>query len=180
MYSLGNEDLLNRNPLAIYCSREVPLSIYEPALDLIRELLNRPMTLAGGWQSKMEKEALQLRPAGAPSNLIYFLAKGIQSFKLPKALRQDLDEGKVLVVSLWMQENRIDQPKVNKRDRLMVDRIRRFLFLNLKEGGNLEELFYKCLSQEKEVWVLDHPENRTWDNPQASLASLHHHPAVDA
>lgn len=139
----------------------------------------QPLTLAGGWHSKIEREALNLRRTGAPSSLIYFLAKGIQTFKLPKRLRGDLDRGKVLIMSLWMHDKRIDETKVKKRDRLILDRIHRFLFLNLKEGGNLEELFYRCLSQEKEVWVLDHPLNLRWDNPQVNLASLHHHPAVD-
>lgn len=178
MYFAGNKDLLSQRPLAVYCSREIPLSVYDPALELVERLVTEPLTLAGGWHSRLEKEALKLREPGSASNIIYFLAKGIQNFKLPHFLRSDLDRGKVLIISPWMRGQRVDRPKVDRRNTLILEKIHRFLFLSLKEGGNLEELFYRCLSQEREVWIFDHPENRRWDNPRVNLASLHHHPAV--
>lgn len=171
MYSVGNEDLLNRNPIAIYCSRNTNPSLHEPTLELLQQLMSQPVTLAGGWQSPLEKEALALRKAGSDSNLIYFLAKGIQNFKLPPFLRSDVDKGKVLFVSRWMNEARIDREKVGKRDDLMLSKIDRFLFLNIEEGGNLEDIFFRCLSQEKEVFLFDHPVNQNWMNPEVDPVS---------
>ena len=70
-----------------------------------------------------------------------------------------------------MNEERIDQRKVKKRDDLMMDQIDRFLFLNIKEGGNLEELFFQCLNLEKEVFLLNHPINQKWINPEVVTLS---------
>lgn len=128
--------------------------------------MSSPVTLAGGWQSKLEKALLKMRRPGSPSNIIYVLAKGIHSFRLPKSLRGDLDRGKVLIISPWVHDSRIDQKRVKKRDDFIMDQMERFLFLNIQEGGNLEELFFRCLSQEKEVFLLDHPANQQWMNPQ--------------
>jgi len=171
MYSIGNEQLLQENPIAIYCSREISSSVHQASLDLVQSLMSLPLTLAGGWQSTVEKDALKVRGSGSHSNIIYFLAKGIQNFKLPKSLRIDLDMGKVLIVSLWMQKERVDSQKVEKRDELMLYKLERFLFLNISKGGKLEELFYHCLDREKEVLLLDHPENQQWVNPKVILLS---------
>ncbi|MCH8010361.1 MAG: hypothetical protein IIA61_00170 [Candidatus Marinimicrobia bacterium] len=166
MYSVGNEQLLEQKPLAIYCSRQIPLSVYQQALELVQNLMAQQITLAGGWQSSLEKEALNLRKPGSSSNIIYFLAKGIQNFKLSKSMRVDLDRGKLLVVSLWMHKERIDKQKVKDRDNLILDKLERFLFLHIGEGGNLEELFYRCLSSGKEVYLFDHAANHSWFNQE--------------
>jgi len=171
MYSIGNEQLLYDDPIAIYCSRQIPLSVYQPALELVQSLMAQQITLAGGWQSTLEKEALKLRKQGAPSNIIYFLAKGIQSFKVPQSLRSDLDKGKVLIVSLWMHKERIDKQKVKDRDNLILDKLERFLFLHIGEGGNLEELFYRCLSSGKEVYLFDNAANHAWFNQEVTPVS---------
>ncbi|MCH7731770.1 MAG: hypothetical protein IIB44_04530 [Candidatus Marinimicrobia bacterium] len=171
MYSVGNEQLLEQKPLALYCSRQIPLSVYQPALELVQNLMAQQITLAGGWQSSLEKEALKLRKPGSSSNIIYFLAKGIQSFKVHQSLRSDLDKGKVLIVSLWMHKERIDKQKVKDRDNLILDKLERFLFLHIGEGGNLEELFYRCLSLDKEIYILDHFSNHKWFNPELTPIS---------
>ena len=171
MYSIGNEDLLKTNPVAIYCSREIPLSIYQPALELVQTLMTRPLTLAGGWHSTLEKTALKARTPGTPSNIIFFLAKGVQDFKIPLYLREDLDAGKVLLVSPLMEGKRIDKKKVVKRDDLILSLVNRYLFLNIDEGGNLDKLFDRCLSLKKEIFLLDHFSNHGWAIDNVELVS---------
>ena len=171
MYSIGNEDLLKTNPVAIYCSREIPLSIYQPALELVQALMTRPLTLAGGWQSTIEKQALRAREPGRSSNIIYFLAKGTQNFKLPAQLRADLDEGKILLVSPFIEGKRIDKRKVAIRDDLILSLINRYLFLNIDEGGILDRLFDRCLDLKKEVFLLDHFSNHGWAIDNVELIS---------
>lgn len=171
MYSIGNEQLLHDNPIAIYCSREIPLSIYRPALELVQALMVRPVTLAGGWHSTVEMAALKARTPGAPSNIIFFLAKGIHDFKIPSQLRSDLDTGNVLLVSPFMEGKRIDKRKVARRDELILSLVHRYLFLNIEEGGNLDRLFDRCLGLKKEVFLLDHFSNHGWAVGDAALVS---------
>ncbi len=171
MYSIGNEVLLKANPVAIYCSREIPLSIYQPALELVQTLMTIPLTLAGGWQSALEKASLKTRTPGSPSNIIFFIAKGVQGFKIPLYLREDLDARKVLLVSPFMEGKRIDKRKVAKRDDLILSLINRFLFLNIDEGGNLDKLFNQCLNLKKEVFLLNHFSNHGWAIGNVELIS---------
>ncbi|MEE9167717.1 MAG: hypothetical protein V3U24_09715 [Candidatus Neomarinimicrobiota bacterium] len=166
MYHLGNTDLLDDNPIAIYGSRDIPISVHNSVLSLVNPLMESPVTLAGGWQSKLEKALLKARRPGSPSNIIYVLAKGIHSFRVSKSLRGDLDRGKVLIISPWMSDNRIDEKKVTKRDDFILNQMGRFLFLHIREGGNLEELFFRCLELGKEVFLLDDLTNETWANPE--------------
>lgn len=171
MYSIGNEELLRANPVAIYCSREIPLSIYQPALELVKTLMTRPLTLAGGWHSTLEKIALKSRTPEAPSNIIFFLAKGVNDFKIPSDLRNNIDAGKALFISPFMEGRRIDKKKVAKRDDLILTLINRYLFLNIDEGGNLDMLFDRCLDHKKEVFLLDHFSNHGWAINNVKLVS---------
>lgn len=162
MYTIGNEQLLQNNPIAIYCSREIPLSIYQPALELVQALLARPVTLAGGWLSALEKAALKSRTHEAPSNIIFFLAKGINDFMIPADLRGDLDAGRALFISPFLKGKRIDRKMVARRDELILSHINRYLFLNINEGGNLDKLFDRCLQMKKDIFLLDHFSNHGW------------------
>jgi len=171
MYFLGNEQLLDTNPIAIYCSREIPLSIYQPSLKLIQSLMSMPLTLAGGWLSTLERTALKSRTPSAPSNIIFFLAKGINDYKIPADLRSDLDAGRALFISPFMKGKRIDRKMVTRRDELILSHINRYLFLNINEGGNLDKLFDQCLQLKKDIFLLDHFSNHGWAIDKVELIS---------
>ena len=77
-YYFGNISLLSNNPIAIFCSREIPLSIYYTANEAFIKLFSSQIVLAGGWHSTMEKRLLSNFNANSKASLIYFLAKGIE------------------------------------------------------------------------------------------------------
>jgi len=52
-------------------------------------MMAHPLTITGGWHSKLEKQALKSRSQNAPSRLIFFLAKGIDEFTLPQHFDSD-------------------------------------------------------------------------------------------
>ena len=160
----GNKDLLKDNVIGLFCSRSIPLSIYYPAFDFLKYLMNQPMTVASGWQSPLEKKTLKSRGPNSQSNIIYYLAKGIDQFTLPRGLLGDFKSGKVLIISKWKESKRIDQKKANERNKLMVDTLNKFLFISINENGNLESLYKSCLALNKQVYLLDHPSNSIWMN----------------
>ena len=77
----------------------LPLSMYSKVFELLNMLTNESLTLAGGWQSPLEKNALKYWKPDSDSNIIYFLAKGINSFPIPQYLNILLNNNKLLVVS---------------------------------------------------------------------------------
>lgn len=169
----GNKELLNENVICLFCSRSIPLSLYYPTFAFLKCLLNQSVTIAGGWHSPLEKKALKSRESTSQSNIIYYLAKGINHFTVPVKLSIDFDKGKVLIISKWKESKRIDQKKADERNKLMVDTFNRFLFLSINKNGNLESLFKSCLSLNKRVYLLDHLSNSIWMNDKTVNVSQH-------
>lgn len=167
----GNKELLNENVICLFCSIFIPLSIYYPTFDFLKCLLNQSVTIAGGWHSPLEKKALKSRESISQSNIIYYLAKGIDHFTVPVKLSIDFDKGKVLIISKWKESKRIDQKKADERNKLMVDTFNKFLFLSINENGNLELLYKSCMSQNKKVYLLDHTSNSKWINDKTVRVS---------
>lgn len=158
-YYSGKIELLKKDTVAIFCSREIPLSLYHPANELFLKMLSLPIVLAGGWQSVMEKRILKNYTAqngSARAQIIYFLAKGIKGFSLPAYLEKPYNEGNLLVVSPCLAEKRISSKKVQARDELILRLIDRYLFLYINPGGHLETVYKTCLQQKKIVRLLKH------------------------
>ena len=167
----GNKDLIDKDVICLFSSRLLPLSIYYPALDFLGELMKKPITLAGGWHSPLEKNAIQKRTPKSISNIIFYLAKGMQNFTLPDTLQGDFRSGKVLIVSKWKDSRRIDMSKVNQRNRLILETFDRFLFLSIHNKGNLDRLFHKCLENGKTIYIFDHHTNEKWKQDGIVLVS---------
>ncbi|MDI6751277.1 MAG: hypothetical protein QME07_00220 [bacterium] len=158
-YYSGKIELLKKSTVAVFCSREIPLSIYHQANELFLRMLSLPIVLAGGWQSVMEKRMLKNYKAqntSACAQIIYFLAKGIKSFSLPDYLEKPYNEGNLLVISPYLKQKCISIKRVQVRDKLILKLIDCYLFLYINPGGHLEALYEKCLQKEKIVYLLKH------------------------
>ena len=104
-------------------------------------------------------------------NIIFCLAKGIDYFRLTENLESDFKNGKILILSHWQDEKRIDQHKSDLRNKYMLETFNKFLFLSIKNTGNLEKLFYDCMSKNKQVFLFDHFSNIPWSENGAELVS---------
>ena len=171
IYQKGNIGLIQPGVICLFSSREIPLSLYNPVLDFLNLIMQQQLTLAGGWHSRIEKRALQQRGVKAKSNIIFCLAKGIDYFRLTENLESDFKNGKILILSHWQDEKRIDQHKSDLRNKYMLETFNKFLFLSIKNTGNLEKLFYDCMSKNKQVFLFDHFSNIPWSENGAELVS---------
>src|SRR5215471_2050218 len=68
--ALGNLDLLNSRPLALFCSIQCPGDVILRTYDLIRALRDAGVALIGGFHSPMEKECLTLLLRGSQPVLV--------------------------------------------------------------------------------------------------------------
>jgi len=121
-----------------------------------------PITLISGWQSSIERKALRMHTAEMPSNIIYFLARGIDHFKIPDYLQEDYAKQKLAVVSLWKSEKTIDRYKAKMRNNYLLKNMSRFLFLYINITGQLAQLFKEAINQQKKVFIFDHFSNSQW------------------
>lgn len=157
-YYSGKIELLKKNTVGIFCSREIPLSIYHSANELFTKMLSLPIVLAGGWQSVMEKRILRSYKAqnSNVAQMIYFLAKGIRVFTLPAYLEKPYNEGNLLVISPYLEGKHISLKRVQVRDGLILRLIDRYLFLYINPGGYLETVYKSCLKEKKIVYLPKH------------------------
>ncbi len=115
-YFIGNKSLLNQFPIAVFCSREIPLSIYNTANETFGQMLTLPLVIGGGWQSTMEKRVLKNYTEESQARIIYFLAKGINHYKIPGHLSYLIGCGRLLIVSPFLNRPRIGKRLVEHGD----------------------------------------------------------------
>ena len=76
----------------------------------------------------------------------------------------------VSVFALCSCEEDFD-PYGDLRNKYMLETFNKFLFLSIKNTGNLEKLFYDCMSKNKQVFLFDHFSNIPWSENGAELVS---------
>lgn len=157
-YCAGAAELLEGDPIALYCSRHIPLSILETAERTVKEIASE-CVLAGGWHSRLEKRLLRTAVLSPTSRILYFLAKGIDRFCLPKMLRPLYSGGRLLILSPFRMEPRITRSLADQRDAWMRTFIQRYFFCYIDPEGMTTTLFQQCLNEGKRVYLLDHPQN---------------------
>jgi len=158
----GNPEILSKHSIAIYCSRELPLAIYGNARNLFQEMTKENIAIAGGWQSPLEKHLLKKFPVDAQADLIFFLAKTYSQFRLPRYLNHLFNSNKIAIVEPLLKNKRITKTGVEKRDFLIEKLIDSFLFLYIKESGRAEKLLYRCITNKKNILILNHPLNQKY------------------
>lgn len=107
----------------------------------------------------MEKRVLKNYKREGQANIIYFLAKGIEQFKLPAYLTLLMESEKLLIISPLLDKRRIEKRFVTMRDELILSFIKRFLFLYINPTGYLENIFNRCVGEDKTVYLLEHQAN---------------------
>lgn len=162
LFYSGNIHLLNNSLTAIFCSSIIPMTLYLPALDFIKQVFNLDITVISGWHSNVENKLLELKPPKSRANIIIFLAKGIENYKLTDNLIEDYRNNKILTASYWKNEKRISAVNSKSRNQAILEKAKKILFLNIHENGNLHKLFDQSIALNKKVFLLDHPSNERW------------------
>ena len=162
LFYSGNIHLLNNPSIAIFCSRTIPMTLYFPALELMKKVMDLNITITGSWHSNVEERLLKNREPKSQSNLIIFLAKGIENYEIPSSLIEDYKNDKILIASFWIDTKRISARNSEIRNKAIIEKAENILFLNIHENGNLHKLFDQSIALNKKVFMLDHPSNEQW------------------
>ncbi|KQC11183.1 MAG: hypothetical protein APR54_02910 [Candidatus Cloacimonas sp. SDB] len=158
----GNILLFQEPGLAVFCSRTIPMDLFLPALDLLKLIMEKEVTVISGWHSNVEKKLLESRSPNSLSNIVLFLAKGIENYKLPDHLIEDFRNNKILVASFWENVVRISKQNAVIRNKAIIQKADKILFLYIESNGNLEKIFDLSITMKKKVFMLDHPSNKKW------------------
>ena len=167
---LGDPALLDRKPIALFCSVHCPGDLILKSYDLARALRPHPATLIGGFQSPIEKEFLELllrQPASLPAHtappspsVIICPARGLANMRIPRLWRDPLAAGRLLLLSTFPDSLRRPTAATSARRNTCVAALaHRILILQAAQGGKTEALCQQALAAAKPVYTLPSPHN---------------------
>ncbi len=168
-HTRGNIELLSQNFVAVYGSRQAPTAVHDDAGSLARAMARAGMTVAGGWQSPLEKYFLRAFADCDTGYVIRYTARPLDS-AVPKGAPEAMMDGRrLLQVAPDVLPERPTRKSVARRDALMLEQCHAILFLYIAPGGHLAELFDYLTGLRYPLFVLEHALNRPWMH-QGALA----------
>jgi len=161
--TIGNVELLSQNKIALFASKTAPGVIEAEALKLIETLAGTSFCFASGWQAPLEKKLFHsITRQNWNTNIIYYLAKDINTFT-PNAQQESLlQENRLLVIAPQFNQNRADLKQVNKRDELLFEQVKKILFLSITQGGRLEKYLLELSRKTYQLFILDNSLNQNF------------------
>jgi len=153
----GSIDALRPPLLGLICSVQCPGSIILKAYDAARALRDAGVAVAGGFHSPMEMECLALLLRGAQP-VVVCPAKNIEHMRIPRAWRQPLEEGRLLLLSPFPKTmRRTTKQSAVSRNRLVAALASHVLIVHASPNGKTEQLCQEALSWRKPVFTIaDH------------------------
>jgi predicted Rossmann fold nucleotide-binding protein DprA/Smf involved in DNA uptake len=169
IFSLGNLDILERKPLALFCSVKCPGNLILKTYDLARELRDKGVTVISGFHSPMEKECLSLLLRGKQP-VIWCPAKrlpaprlrqaGLTGKGIPKDCNSALSEGRLLVLSPFDERvARATEETALFRNEFVAALAERVFVAHAVHESKTEALCRNVLKWRKPLLTFDDPEN---------------------
>ncbi len=167
---IGEPALLDRKPVALFCSVQCPGDLILKSYDLARALRALPVTLIGGFQSPIEKEFLELllrQPARQPGraappspSVIICPARGLANMRIPRPWRDPLAAGRLLLLSTFADSiRRATAATAARRNACVAALADRILILHAAQGGKTAALCQQAIAAAKPVYTLPSPHN---------------------
>ncbi len=161
-HTRGNIELLSQNFVAVYGSRQASEALKDDVALLARTMARAGMTVAGGWQSSLEKHFLQTFMDSGRGYVISYAARMLEDAPLRSGLDVMMDSGRLLQVAPDVAQSRATLKTVARRDALMLEQCHAVLFLFIAPEGRLAELFGYLIEHRFPLFVLHHPLNGPW------------------
>jgi predicted Rossmann fold nucleotide-binding protein DprA/Smf involved in DNA uptake len=155
IFALGDLDILQTKPLALFCSRKCPGNLILQTYDLAQHWRDQGVTVIGGFHSPMERECLNIL-LRSPHPVIICPARGLPR-RIEPEFKRPLAEDRLLLLSAFPDSiKRATEETAHQRNRVvaaLADKI----FIAYAEPNSKTELFCR--------------EIVAWDRPLFTLAS---------
>ena len=156
---MGDPGILDRRLLGFFCSVRCPGDVILKTYDLARRLRETDVTVAGGFQSPMEKECLDVLLRGSAS-VVVCPARGLGRMRIPKGWQDPLAEGRLLILSFF--DDRVRRATAStavRRNACVAALADRILIAHAEMGGKIEALCKNALASGKPVFILESADN---------------------
>ena len=153
LWTIGDPQILSHKLLALFCSVKCPGDAILKTYDLARVLRDAAIPVIGGFHSPMEQECLNILLRGKQP-VVICPARGIQSMRIPVAWRQALQDGRLLIVSLFASKYRRPTAVLAERRNRWVGMLADLIFVAYAEPeGKTERLCAELIARGKSVYT---------------------------
>ncbi|MBX3329877.1 MAG: DNA-processing protein DprA [Nitrospira sp.] len=151
--ALGNLDILQQKTLALFCSVKCPGDLILKTYDLAQQLREAEVTVIGGFHSPMERECLTILLRGN-QHLIVCPARSLKDMRLPSAYKKPLDQGRLLLLSPFLEKERRHTVELASRRNQFVVTLATAVFVSYAEpAGKTEALCHQVLQWGKPLYT---------------------------
>lgn len=159
IHLFGNTALLREPILGLFCSIVVPGRIVVETYDVARSLARSGGTVAGGFQSPLEREVLDYLLRGSACAIVC-PGRSLHAMRLPALWRRAVAASRLLLLSPFPPELRRPTSAVAEaRNRTVAALASRLLFLHATPGGRLARLAREAAGWGVPMHCLEHPAN---------------------
>jgi len=156
----GNIDILRHNSTALFCSQKCPGDLILKTYDLAQIFRHAGMTVIGGFHSPMERECLSILLCGTQP-VIFCPAKNINGMRIKKEYKKPLEEGRLLFLSPFEENQRRISVKTSHYRNLFVATLSAVVFVAHAGTDSKTEAFCKeIVSWQKPIYTFESDYNK--------------------
>ena len=157
---LGNPEIFRNKSMAFFSSVKCPGSVILQTYDFVQELRQSGVIVIGGFHSPMERECLGMLLRGTQP-VIICPARSIKNMRIASEHKQALEEGRLLFMSPFEQNQRRISAKTSQFRNLFVAALSEQVFVAYAEpGGKTENLCSEILSWKKPIYTFNSDYNK--------------------
>jgi len=155
LWAIGNSELLELPKTALFCSGRCPGDAILKAMDQAQKWRDQGRCIISGFHSPIEKECLQILLRGRQP-IIICPARSIENMRIPIDWRLSLEEGRLLVLSLFpATARRMTASMAEFRNQMVAALADEVYFAHTTPGGRTSRL-----SKQIAKWNIPIVENR--------------------
>ena len=138
--ALGSLDLLALQKAALFCSARCPGDAILSAYDQAQRWRDEGCCVIGGFHSPIEKECLKILLRGRQP-IVICPARSIETMRLPREWRADIDNGRLLLLSAFPKNiRRPTAASADRRNQLVAALADEIAFFHITPGGKMDKL----------------------------------------
>jgi predicted Rossmann fold nucleotide-binding protein DprA/Smf involved in DNA uptake len=162
---IGNTEILDTQPLGLFCSIKCPASLILQTYDLGQRLRETGTPVISGFHSPVERECLTTLLRGN-NPIIVCLARGIERMRIPKKYSEPLDNGRLLLLSSFSENlRRSTKEMAGERNALVAAMADEILVAYAEPAGQTEALCSDIVAWRKPLYCFE-------DSANANLFAL--------
>jgi predicted Rossmann fold nucleotide-binding protein DprA/Smf involved in DNA uptake len=140
LWAIGNSELLKQAKTALFCSSRCPGDAILKAMDQAQKWRDQGRCIISGFHSPIEKECLRILLRGRQP-IVICPARSIENMRIPKDWRMAIEEGRLLMLSLFpASERRMTSALAEQRNQTVAALADEVFFAHITPEGRPSRL----------------------------------------